>query len=378
MTAIDLISGRHEVVARPSMGVIGPDDGICAHDGTFFATEPFTGAVRRLDRDDMWRTVRDDVPGANGITMDHRRQRLFIDEFREGGRLLELDPFGDRSPRVLLDDLNGPNALAMGPDGRLYFPLVYANEVWTYDLDEARGWRVAGDLQRPTAVKFDLAGRLVVTEAAIGHLTAIDVATGARATLAELEPCIDNVSIGADDRLFASHFDSGSVTEIAGDRRRVLSPAGLLGPQGVSVQPDGSVLVADGLSVLVVGTDGTVTKLCRALVDQPGLVSAIVSAVGSYVLSSFPLGLVEWRPGREPRVLDTHRRLAQPSGLVADGASADRFLVCDTLRTRSGHARRQRIVVDQPSSSGARRRHWCRRRGAHRRRGATSRGPGRQ
>src|SRR5687768_15839137 len=144
VTAIDLASGRHDVLARPSMGVVGPDDGICAEDGTFFATEPFSGAVRRLDRDDVWRTVRDDIPGANGITMDHRRQRLFVDEFREGGRLLEIDAFGTGPPRVLLDGLNGPNALAMGPDGRLYLPQVYAGEVWCYDLDEHRGWRFAG------------------------------------------------------------------------------------------------------------------------------------------------------------------------------------------------------------------------------------------
>src|SRR4029079_10000379 len=62
VTAIDLESGRHDVLARPSMAVVGRDDGICAHDGTFSATAPFSGAVRRLDRDNEWRTVRDDVP----------------------------------------------------------------------------------------------------------------------------------------------------------------------------------------------------------------------------------------------------------------------------------------------------------------------------
>src|SRR5687768_2423023 len=65
VTAIDLDSGRHDVLARPSMGVIGPDDGICAHDGTYFATQPFSNSVCRLDRDNVWRTVRDDVFGAN-------------------------------------------------------------------------------------------------------------------------------------------------------------------------------------------------------------------------------------------------------------------------------------------------------------------------
>ena len=341
VTAIDLTSGRHDILARPSMGVVGPDDGICAHDGTFFATEPFTGAVGRLDRDNVWRTVRDDLPGANGITMDHRRQRLFVDEFREGGRLLELDPFGGDPPRVLLEDLNGPNALAMGPDGRLYFPLVYGNEVWCYDLDENRGFRVAGELQHPTAVKFDRDGRLLVSEAAIGHITAIDVTTGARTTVLELDPAIDNVSVGHDNRLFVSHFDSGLVTEIASGGKRVLSPAGLLGPHGVSVDTDGSILVADGLSVLVVRADASVSKLCRVLVDLPFLVTAIVPSrrgpsgprpsgdAATFVMSSFPLGIIEWRPGGQPRALDKHRRFDQPSGLVADPATDGRFLVCE-------------------------------------------------
>ena len=56
VTAIDLATGRHDVLARPSMGVVGPDDGICAEDGTFFATEPFSGAVRGLGQDGVWRT----------------------------------------------------------------------------------------------------------------------------------------------------------------------------------------------------------------------------------------------------------------------------------------------------------------------------------
>src|SRR4029079_10018823 len=105
VTAIDLEHGRHDVLCLTSMGVVGPDDGIFAHDGTFFATEPFSGAVRRLDRDNAWRTGRACVPGATVIPRDHRRQRLFVDEFREGGRLLELDAFGTSEPRVLLEGL---------------------------------------------------------------------------------------------------------------------------------------------------------------------------------------------------------------------------------------------------------------------------------
>ena len=138
VTAIDIETGRHEVVSPLGSGIAGPDDAIFGADGTIYATEPMFGRVTARRPDGTYRVVRDDLPAANGCTMDHAGQRLFIDEFRPGGRLLEVDPAGHGEPRVLLDDLAGPNAPAMGPDGRLYFPQVFADEIWSYDLDTAR------------------------------------------------------------------------------------------------------------------------------------------------------------------------------------------------------------------------------------------------
>ena len=89
-------------------------------------------------------------------------------------------------PRFLMEDLNGPNAPSMGPDGRIYFPQVFANEIWVYDLDAGRGQLLFDDLSVPTAVKFDSRGRIVVSESGAGQITAIDVQTGRRETLAEV------------------------------------------------------------------------------------------------------------------------------------------------------------------------------------------------
>lgn len=94
------------------------------------------------------------------------------------------------------------------------------------------------------------------------------------------------------------------------------------------MQPDGSVLVADGLSLLVVQPDGDVVKLARALVDQPGLVSGIAPAGEGFVLLS-TMGVVSWQPGGAPRVLDAGAPLDRPSGLVADAADG-RFLICES------------------------------------------------
>ena len=139
VTAIDVERGDHEVFCPLGGGIVAPDDGIFGADGTFYATEPFAGRVTARNPDGSYRVVRADLPGANGVTMDHAGRRLFVDEFRPGGRLMELNPDGDGEPRFLMEDLNGPNAPSMGPDGRIHFPQVFANEIWVYDLDAGRG-----------------------------------------------------------------------------------------------------------------------------------------------------------------------------------------------------------------------------------------------
>ena len=281
--------------------------------------------------------MRDDLPAANGCTMDHAGRRLFIDEFRPGGRLLEVDPAGNGEPAVLLDDLAGPNAPAMGPDGKLYFPQVFADEIWCYDLDSGEARLVAGDLPRPTAVKFDSRGRLVTSVAGAGRIVAIDLATGAQEVLAEVPLGIDNVSVGPGDRIFVSHYVDGRVAEETAGRQRVLSPPGLLGPHGLAVDGDGTILFADGLSVGAV-VDGVAERHHRLLVDLPTLAIGVARFAGGSSCSARPASCCATRTGEASR----------PSSPA--GCSGRR----DPRRRRSP-ARRER--AGRRASSRSRRRH---------------------
>jgi sugar lactone lactonase YvrE len=323
VTAIDLDSGAHEVFSPLGSGIAGPDDAIFGTDGTFYATEPLFGRVTARNPDGTYRVVRADLPAANGVTMDHDRRRLFIDEFRPGGRLLEVDPAGSGEPRVLLDDLAGPNAPAMGPDGRLYFPQVFADQVWRYDLDTGSAELAVDELARPTAVKFDSRGRLVTSEAAGGRITAVDLATGDREVLAEVPLGIDNVSVGDDDRIFVSHYVDGRVAEETGGRTRLLSEPGLLGPHGLAVTADGGWLVADGLSVGTV-VDGTVERSIRLLVDLETLAIGVAAFEGAVVVLGATGELLRYAEGGEPTVLAAG--LTDPTCLCLDG---ERLLVAE-------------------------------------------------
>jgi sugar lactone lactonase YvrE len=316
VTAIDIASGAHQVYSPLGGGIVGPDDAIFGADGTFYATEPLFGRVTARNPDGSYRVLRDDLPAANGITMDPAGRRLFVDEFRPGGRLMELDPFGQGEPKFFMEDLNGPNAPAIGPDGRLYFPLVFANEIWVYDIDAGRGQLLFDDVSVPTAVKFDGRGRLVTSESGAGCITAIDLETGAREKLADVPKGIDNVSVGPDDRIFVSHYVDGRVAEETGNAHRILSPSGLLGPHGLALGPGGRLLVADGLSVAAVD-GGAITRLFTLLIELHTLAAGVAPLGDDLAVLAVTGEVLLYRQGStEPSVL--YEGLVDPTSIRAD------------------------------------------------------------
>ncbi len=130
ISALDPGTGQLETISPLGGEIIAPDDVAFDPRGNLYATEVMDGRVSVLGADGRHRVLRDDVPSANGITF--HKGRLFIDECRLSGRLLELD-LGGGAPRVLLENLPLPNALEVGPDGLLYFPVMGANEIWRID-----------------------------------------------------------------------------------------------------------------------------------------------------------------------------------------------------------------------------------------------------
>jgi sugar lactone lactonase YvrE len=325
VTAIDIVSGAHQVYSPLGGGIVGPDDAIFSADGTFFATEPLYGRVTARRPDGSYHVLRDDLPAANGITMDATGHRLFVDEFRPGGRLMELDPSGQGEPHFFMEDLNGPNAPAVGPDGRLYFPLVFANEIWVYDIEAGRGQLLFDDVSVPTAVKFDSRGRLVTSESGAGCITAIDIETGVREILAEVPKGIDNVSVGPDDRIFVSHYVDGRVAEETGNVHRILSEPGLLGPHGLALGPGGRLLVADGLSVAAV-TGGQIERLLTLLIELHTLALGVAPLGEDLAVLAITGEVLLYRKGStEPSVIV--EGLVEPSAIRAD--SDDSVLVVE-------------------------------------------------
>jgi sugar lactone lactonase YvrE len=257
ISALDIGSGEVETISAKGGPIIAPDDVAFDPSGNLYATEYYDGRVSVRGVDGRTRVLRDDVPGANGITI--HKGRLFIDECRIGGRILELDLKGG-APRVLAENLPMPNALEVGPDGMLYYPQIGTNEIWRINPEGGTPERVAKDLGVPDAVKFDAKGFIVSTQLATGQVLRIDPRNGDRTILAQLDPGLDNLTF-VGDRLFVSSF-TGQITEImGGGMTKPVLPGALQWPLDLAVDTEGNVYVADGTHLYVVMPGGKLRTL---------------------------------------------------------------------------------------------------------------------
>lgn len=298
VSALDVESGACEAVVPIGGEIVGPDDVAFDSRGVLYVTEVMSARVSARFPDGSTRVIAHDVPSANGITVD--RDRIFMDEFRAGGRMFELFADG-RSPRLVASDLPLPNALSVGPDGWMYFPAVAAGEVWRVPLEGGLPERFVDGLDHPTAVKFDSRGRLHTVQAGNGEVTLVDLLSRSKTRLAKVRPGIDNFAFSADGRLFLSHFVDGGVSEITADgaERTIVAP-GFIGPMGVAVDSDGTVFVADGLSVAAIDADRVCSRAGHLLQPGfPGFVRGIaVSPKGDLRLTNSSGDVVAYSPGR--------------------------------------------------------------------------------
>ncbi|MDM4141791.1 MULTISPECIES: SMP-30/gluconolactonase/LRE family protein [Mycobacterium] len=294
ISALDHRTGEL-VTASPTGGdIVAPDDVAFDAAGNLYATEVMDGRVSVRDTGGRTRVLRDDVPSANGITF--YRDRLFIGECREGGRLLEFDLTGG-PPRVLLENVPSPNAMEVGPDGLLYFPVMGANEIWRIDPDGGEPQCVATGLGVPDSVKFDARGHIVSTQVATGQVLRIDPRSGEQRLLAQLNPGLDNCTF-VGDRLFVSNF-TGEITEISpdGTARSVLA-GGLNWPLDLTVGHDGRLYIADGTYFYVALPDGSLhTAGMLFSPGYPGFLRGVAaSGPGEFVVTTSGGQVGRYRP----------------------------------------------------------------------------------
>ncbi|MGP4049863.1 hypothetical protein [Streptomyces sp. 2A115] len=255
ISAVDPASGDVEVVVGMDGPVQAPDDLAFGADGSMYVADLTPGRVWRRSPSGAYTLVSDEVKVPNGITCVG--DRLFVNEMKMNGRLLELFP-GGGDPVVLTDGLALGNAMQLGPDGYLYYPHMIGNQVWRIPPDGGVPELFAEEVDDPVAVRFDKGGVLVVlSRGPAGIVTRIDLATGARSVVVSGVPGLDNAAFDQENRMYVSSFGSGGVTEMHEDgRTREIVPRGFSGPFGVTVDFRGTVYAADHYRLAGPGDSG--------------------------------------------------------------------------------------------------------------------------
>jgi sugar lactone lactonase YvrE len=305
ITAINPASGESRIVSPRGGAIVSPDDLDYDSRGIMYITEYLNQRVCARMPNGEVRVISDQVPGANGITV--HKDRVFVDECRAGGRLLELFADG-RAPRLMAEGLAMPNACAVGPDGWLYFPEVLSGDIWRVPLDGGERERFISGLHTPPALKFDHGGALMVLESHTGEVTRIDLQSRHKTRFATLESGLDNLVIGPDDRVFVSSFAHGGIWEIApGGQSRVLLPHGLIGPWDVAFS--GALFIGDGPSLLRVRAQGGWERV--AWVGDagfPGMIRGLCAAGSALCMTTTVGGVASFDP-------QTHQAQVLASGL---------------------------------------------------------------
>ena len=243
VTAINPDTGVIETISPMGGDIVAPDDLVFDDAGNLYLTEITEGRVCMRDPDGNVRVIQGDMPVANPITWS--QGRLIAGECRMDARIMELDLNGG-APRLIKAGVPMVNAFEVGPDGRLYAPIMGANEIWAIDMATGAHEVVAGDLGVPDSVKFDSKGRIVSTQVASGQVLRFDLQSGTREMIADIGPGLDNVTF-VGDRIFVSSIN-GSITEILEPgKTRPLVDRGLQWPLGLAVADDGTVFVCDGV-----------------------------------------------------------------------------------------------------------------------------------
>ncbi|MCP2167784.1 NHL repeat-containing protein [Goodfellowiella coeruleoviolacea] len=341
ISAVDMDSGDVEVVVPLDSPVRAPDDLAFGADGAMYIADLTPGRVWRRTPEGEFSLVSAEVQVPNGITCVG--DRLFVNEIRPNGRLFELFPDGG-SPVLLADDIALGNAMQVGPDGYLYYPHMLSQQVWRVSPDGGPPELVAADVDAPVAVRFDLAGTLVVLSLGPeGLITRIDLDSGRRSTTVTGIAGLDNAAFDGDNRMFVSSYARGGVTEVHEDgRTRPVVPHGLNGPFGVAADRRGRVYLTDHFSVASpTGTGGvdTVDVISGGL---PGFARGIASDGDLLHLTTVQGEVHTYDPaGRTSRVRATE--LSEPTGVAVgpDGrlavaeSGAGRVLLIDAVGQRA-------------------------------------------
>jgi sugar lactone lactonase YvrE len=263
---VDLKNGSAKIVIPSPEGMA--DDIAFAPDGTMAWTGFLTGDLYSRKGDGPLKKLASGLPGINSLAY-RKDGRLYATTVFLGDALYEIDVEGAKPPRLIMEKMGALNGFEFGPDDLLYGPLWFKGQVAKVDVDKAELTVVADGFKTPAAVNFDSKGNLWVVDTATGELVRVDPKTGAKKTVAQLKPSLDNLAIDDKDRIYVSNMADNGIQEVnpeTGAAKQIIIGKLAL-PGGIGVVSDNgkdTIYIADVFAYRTVdGTTGEVSEPAR-------------------------------------------------------------------------------------------------------------------
>ena len=187
-----------------------------------------------------------DLPGLNSLDFDRRNGKLYASQVFLGDALWEIDVAGAQPPRLIAKDMGGFNGFEVGPDGMLYGPLWFKGQVVKINPANGAITVINSEFKIPAAANLDGKGNLWAVDAATGELSKVELATGRKTVVKQLQPSLDNLAIAPDGTVYVSNMANNQVQayDPASGALRTLTSGKVAVPAGLKV--DGNTLwVAD-------------------------------------------------------------------------------------------------------------------------------------
>ena len=272
------------------------DDIAVGPKGELAWTNDMMGMVRMRERDDSpIRVLATGLPGINSIDFDRRNGKLYASQVFEGDALWELDPLGEKPPRLIAKDLGGLNGFEVGPDGMIYGPLWFKRSVVKIDPANGAITTINANFHKPAAANLDGKGNLWVVDSATGELCRVILDSGKMTVVKQLKTALDNLAIAPDGTIYVSNMADNSIQAFnpANGSLRTLTSGKLAVPSGLKIAGD-SLLVADIFAFrrinLVSGEVRDIKRMQASDMDYPFAVGVSSKLV---VLASWFSGSVQ-------------------------------------------------------------------------------------
>jgi sugar lactone lactonase YvrE len=265
---VDTTTGKVATIVGSPEGMA--DDLVFLPDGTMVWTAINQDAVRARKGNGPIRVLAEKLVSVNSINYRKTDGRLFVAQVFGGDALWELDPTGVKPPRNILQDIGGLNGFDIGPDGWIYGPLWFKKQVVKINPDTGELKVVADGFHTPAAANFDSKWNLYVLDTALGTVTRVDIKSGAKQLVAQLDTSLDNLAIDSKDRMFVSNMADNGIQEVnvQNGRARSVVKGELAIPVGLAAVAAGKhdmIYVADIFAFRAVDSDtGRVIDLERS------------------------------------------------------------------------------------------------------------------